>query len=127
MVKILLSFKLLAWLFILLSSFYLIFNYNIFKNESIITNNDKINNTFLINKINKIHYISYKNKEERNIWADDLIDSLKLYDDSKKVRLLIDSIENFKNNQSSNRIDIMLSVINVTTNSNFLYDKGGSK
>jgi len=127
MVKILLSFKLLAWFFIMLSSFFLLFNSNLFKNESIINNNVKINNTLLINKLNKIHYISYKNNEERNIWADDLIDSLKLYDDSEKVKLLIDSIENFKNNQSSNRIDIMMSVINVTTNSNFLYSKGENK
>jgi hypothetical protein len=127
MVKILLSIKLLAWLFIMLSSFYLLFNSNVFKNEPITNNNVKINNTLLINKLNKIHYISYKNSEERNIWADDLIDSLKLYDDSEKVKLLIDSIENFKNNQSSNRIDIMLSVINVTTNSNFLYSKGEIK
>lgn len=127
MVKILISFKLLAWFFIMLSSFFLLFNSNLFKNESIINNNVKINNTLLINKLNKIHYISYKNNEEKKLWADDLIHSLKIYEDSEQVDILIDSIEKFKNNISNNRLDIMISVVNVTSNSNFLYNKGESK
>jgi hypothetical protein len=124
MIKILFSFKLLAWLLFVLISVLFIFNSNIFKNELYSNENYNIDNKLLINKINNIHHISYKNKEERNIWADDIINSLKIYDGSKQVSLLIDSIEKFKNNESNNRLEIMLSIINVTSNSNFLYNKG---
>jgi len=124
MIKILFSYKLLAWLSFVLISALFIFNSNIFKNEIKINKNYNIDNKLLINKINNIHNISYKNNEEKNIWADDLINSLKRYDNSKQVGLLIDSIEQFKNNNSNNRLDIMLSIINVTSNSNFLYNKG---
>jgi len=124
MIKIFFSYKLLAWLSFVLISALFIFNSNIFKNEIKINKNYNIDNKLLINKINNIHNISYKNNEEKNIWADDLINSLKRYDNSKQVGLLIDSIEQFKNNNSNNRLDIMLSIINVTSNSNFLYNKG---
>lgn len=124
MIKLLFNIKLLAWLLIMLFSALFIFNSNIFKNENKNNKNYNIDNKLLINKINNIHNISYKNNEEKNIWADDLINSLKRYDNSKQVGLLIDSIEQFKNNNSNNRLDIMLSIINVTSNSNFLYNKG---
>ena len=124
MIKILFSYKLLAWLSFVLISVLFIFNSNIFKNELYTNEKYNIDNKLLINKINNIHHISYKNKEERKIWADDIINSLKIYDDTKQVILLIDSIEKFKNNESNNRLEIMLSIINVTSNSNFLYNKG---
>lgn len=127
MISTLFNFKLIAWFIILSISVFSIKSFNIFKNDIKNTEKYSIDNTFLINKLNKIHYISYKNNEEKKLWADDLIHSLKIYEDSEQVDLLIDSIEKFKNNISNNRLDVMISVVNVTSNSNFLYYKGESK
>jgi len=127
MISTLFNFKLLAWLTILSISVFSLNSFNIFKNDIKNTEKYSIDNKFLINKLNKIHYISYKNNEEKKLWADDLIHSLKIYEDSEQVDILIDSIEKFKNNISNNRLDIMISVVNVTSNSNFLYNKGESK